>query len=97
MTGKQEHPGTGRTLEHAPTGKVSIEGLARAVGVANVDVVDPIADPAGFERLLLDRLARRELSVIVARRPCILAAADIRRWEKSAADRCGACGEGADA
>jgi indolepyruvate ferredoxin oxidoreductase, alpha subunit len=97
MTGKQEHPGTGRTLEHEPTGKVSIEGLARAVGVVNVDVVDPIADPAGFERLLLDRLARRELSVIVARRPCILAAADIRRWEKSAADRCGACGEGADA
>ena len=45
MTGQQEHPGTGRTLDHAPTGKLSIEGLARALGVANVDVVDPIADP----------------------------------------------------
>ena len=58
MTGQQEHPGTGRTLDHAPTGKLSIEGLARALGVANVDVVDPVADPAGFERLLAGRLER---------------------------------------
>ena len=33
MTGQQEHPGTGRTLDHEPTGKVSIEGIARALGV----------------------------------------------------------------
>ena len=75
MTGQQEHPGTGRTLGHEPTGKLSIEGIARALGVPNVDVVDPMPDPGAFERLLADRLARRELSVIVARRPCILAAA----------------------
>jgi hypothetical protein len=31
--------------------------------------------------------------MIVARRPCILAAADIRKWEKAAADRCAACVE----
>jgi indolepyruvate ferredoxin oxidoreductase alpha subunit len=97
MTGRQEHPATGRTLEHEPTGKVSIEGLARAVGVTNVDVVDPVADPAAFERLLSDRLGRRELSVIVARRPCILAAADIRRWEKAAAEKCAARVEEDDA
>jgi indolepyruvate ferredoxin oxidoreductase alpha subunit len=96
MTGQQEHPGTGRTLDHEQTGKVSIEGLARAVGITNVDVLDPIADPAGFERLLVDRLGRRELSVIVARRPCILAAADIRKYEKAAAAACGPCGEAAD-
>jgi indolepyruvate ferredoxin oxidoreductase alpha subunit len=96
MTGQQEHPGTGRTLEHEQTGKVSIEGLGFAVGVKNVDVVDPIADPAGFEKLLADRLGRRELSMIVARRPCILAAADIRKWEKAAADRCAACVEAQD-
>ncbi len=87
MTGGQEHPATGRTLDHEPTGKISIEGLARAAGVTNVDVVDPVADPGGFERLLSDRLGRREISVIVARRPCILAAADIRRWERAAADK----------
>ena len=93
MTGQQEHPGTGRTLGHDPTGKVSIEGIARALGVANVDIIDPVVEPAAFERLLVARLERSELSVIVARRPCILAAADIRRWEKAAAEKCTACVE----
>ncbi len=98
MTGQQEHPGTGRTLEHEATGKVSIEGIATAMGVTSVTVVDPFADPAGFERLLSERLAARQLSLVVARRPCILAAADIRRWDKLAAERreaqaCSACVE----
>jgi indolepyruvate ferredoxin oxidoreductase, alpha subunit len=85
MTGQQEHPGTGRTLDHMPTGKVSIEGLATALGIPSVTVIDPYAEPEGFERLLVERLAARELAVIVARRPCILAAPDIRRWEQQAA------------
>jgi indolepyruvate ferredoxin oxidoreductase, alpha subunit len=97
MTGQQEHPGTGRTLDHQPTGKLSIEGIARALGVPNVDVVDPVADPAGFEELLRSRLGASRLSVIVARRPCILAAADLRRHEKAAEEKrasaCAACAE----
>jgi indolepyruvate ferredoxin oxidoreductase alpha subunit len=98
MTGQQEHPGTGRTMSHDATGHVSIEGLARAAGVKNVDVVDPVKDPKGFEALLTARLASNDLSVIVARRPCILAAADIRHFEKANAEKaaaaspCSACG-----
>ena len=99
MTGQQEHPGTGRTMEHDATGHVSIEGMARAAGIHNVDVVDPVKDPKGFEALLTTRLASNDLSVIVARRPCILAAADIRLFEKqnaekalAAASPCAACG-----
>jgi len=34
MTGLQEHPGTGRTLDHQPTGKVVIEDLVRSLGIA---------------------------------------------------------------
>jgi hypothetical protein len=30
---KQEHPGTGRTLAHQPTGKVVIEDSARSLGI----------------------------------------------------------------
>ncbi len=86
MTGQQEHPGTGRTLDHGPTNKLSIEGVASAIGIGSVTVIDPYADPEGFERLLLERLAAPDLSVIVARRPCILAAADIRKWEQQAAE-----------
>jgi indolepyruvate ferredoxin oxidoreductase alpha subunit len=86
MTGQQEHPATGRTLDHGPTNKLSIEGIASAIGIGSVTVIDPYADPEGFERLLLERLAASDLSVIVARRPCILAAADIRKWEQQAAE-----------
>jgi indolepyruvate ferredoxin oxidoreductase alpha subunit len=84
MTGQQEHPGTGRKLDHEPTARLSIEGISIAIGIDSVTVIDPYADPEGFESLLRERLATPELSVIVARRPCILAAADIRRYEQQA-------------
>ena len=38
MTGLQEHPGTGRTLDHQPTGKVRFEELARSLGFGRVHV-----------------------------------------------------------
>jgi indolepyruvate ferredoxin oxidoreductase alpha subunit len=82
MTGFQEHPGTGRTLDHSATAKASIEGLARAIGVRNVHVVDPTVDTAAFERLVKECLDKSELTVIVARRDCLLAARTIREYER---------------
>ena len=82
MTGFQEHPGTGRTLDHSATSKASIEGLARAAGVRNLHVIDPTLDPAAFERLVKECLDRPELTVIVARRDCLLAARHIREYER---------------
>jgi indolepyruvate ferredoxin oxidoreductase alpha subunit len=82
MTGFQEHPGTGRTLDHSATAKVSIEGLAHAAGVRNVHVIDPTVDPAAFERLVKESLDKPELTVIVARRDCLLAARTIREYER---------------
>jgi indolepyruvate ferredoxin oxidoreductase alpha subunit len=95
MTGQQEHPATGRSLEHGPAGHISIEGLVQAMGI-DVVVMDAFADPAGFEKLLVEKLSKPVLSVIVSRRPCVLAAADIRKWDKENAGRmaagCGGCG-----
>jgi indolepyruvate ferredoxin oxidoreductase alpha subunit len=82
MTGLQEHPGTGRTLQHASTGKVIFEDLARALGLRNVFVADPTADPKGFEELVRSALEKPELSVIIARRNCLLAAKSIREYER---------------
>jgi indolepyruvate ferredoxin oxidoreductase alpha subunit len=83
MTGQQEHPGTGRTLRHEPTGRVSIENVARAMGMSHVDVIDPVAHAGEFTALLRERLETPTLSVIVARRACILAAGAIRRYERA--------------
>ena len=82
MTGLQEHPGTGRTLDHTMTGKVVFEELARALGVANVRVTDPTLDPQGFQDLIRQALDTPELSVIIARRQCLLAARFLREYEK---------------
>ncbi len=96
MTGLQEHPGTGRTLMHDPTGRVDIEAIARAVGIESVHTVDPIADPERLAALIRESLEAGRPSVIVARRPCILAAGKIRQYEKAAAAAtpCAACAPG---
>ena len=60
-----------------------IEDLARSLGVANVVVADPVADAQRFEQFLRDALGRNELSVIVARRLCLLAAGKIKQMEKA--------------
>ncbi len=84
MTGLQEHPGTGRTLEHQPTGKVVIEDVVRSLGVPNVHVTDPTLNLAAFQELVAASLASGGLTVIIARRNCLLAAGKIREYERAA-------------
>jgi indolepyruvate ferredoxin oxidoreductase alpha subunit len=97
MTGQQEHPGTGRNLIHEPTGRVLFESLARALGIPRVQVVDPMADDGQLESAIREALDSGQLAVIVARRPCILAAGKIKKWERAAAEKqaeCAACAAG---
>ncbi len=82
MTGMQEHPGTGRTLDHHRTGKVIFEDLARSLGVKQVHVIDPTLSQQAFEELVAKCLESRELAVIVARRTCLLATGRIKQMEK---------------
>jgi indolepyruvate ferredoxin oxidoreductase alpha subunit len=82
MTGHQEHPGTGRTLEHAPTGRVIYEDVGRALGIRDVRVFPLGKDSAPFQQVLQEALASEKLVLIVARRPCVLAAKHIREYDK---------------
>jgi indolepyruvate ferredoxin oxidoreductase alpha subunit len=82
MTGAQEHPGTGRKLDHSKTNKVVLEEIARALGVRNIHIIDPIAAPQKFEAQMREALAKPELSVVIARRDCLLAAKSIREYER---------------
>jgi indolepyruvate ferredoxin oxidoreductase alpha subunit len=82
MTGMQEHPGTGRTLAHEQTGKVIFEDLARSLGVRNVYVIDPVQEAEKFKALIQTCLDKPELSVVIARRNCLLAARSIREYER---------------
>ncbi len=85
MTGHQEHPGTGRNLDHEPSSKLSFEGLAQAMGLQRVRVIDPRPGAPEVEETIRECLDSGELCLIIARRPCILIARQIREWEKCAA------------
>ena len=87
MTGMQDHPGTGRTLAKKETTKLSFEDLGRTIGIPNVHVVDPVKDVEAFRKLVADSLASEELVLIIARRPCTLAAAKQKKAEKRAKEK----------
>ena len=81
MTGMQEHPGTGRSLDHTQAGKVVVEDVARAMGVKNVTV---IGNPSALGDAVEAALARDEVSLIIMRRVCKLAENKIKAYEEAA-------------
>ena len=84
MTGLQEHPATGRALDHQPAYQVSLEALAEGAGVDRVEVIDAQQDTDGFESLLKECLAGNALSVIITRKPCVLMASRLRKVQQAA-------------
>ena len=98
MTGLQEHPGTGRALDHSPTNRLDFAALARAMGVKNVQVVQTNDKKLSMKDLIADLLARPELSLVVAQQPCVLAAPKIRVYDRAAASelKVEACAAAAD-
>lgn len=79
MTGQQENPATGRKLDHSPATKVVIEDVARGIGVKNVASFNPVKEREQFVKYLSECLAKDELSLIVLKQPCVLAAAMIAK------------------
>ncbi len=71
MTGAQDHPGTGKTLQGETAPRLDLVALCRAVGVEHVYRVDP-HDQAETEAILRRELDRDAPSVIVAQASCVL-------------------------
>ncbi|OPL11519.1 MAG: indolepyruvate ferredoxin oxidoreductase subunit alpha [delta proteobacterium MLS_D] len=71
MTGMQDHPGTGVTLQGQTTKKLDFEALARALGIDNVRVINPF-DLKETRTVLKEELASDGPSLIVARGACAL-------------------------
>lgn len=71
MTGHQDHPGTGKTIKKEETFELDLAEVSRAVGVKSVRTVDP-SDLAALEQAVKEELAKEEVSVIIAKRPCVL-------------------------
>ncbi len=71
MTGHQQNPTTGLTLQNEPTYPIKIEDVCRAAGIQRVRVVDP-QDMAATEEAIKEEIAADAASVIIVRRPCQL-------------------------
>lgn len=71
MTGHQEHPGTGKTLMGEDTVTINPEDIVKACGVKHVFTVDPY-NLKELKKVIKREVERKEPSVIIARRPCIL-------------------------
>ncbi|WP_432408694.1 indolepyruvate ferredoxin oxidoreductase subunit alpha [Wukongibacter sp. M2B1] len=71
MTGHQENPGTGYTLQGEKAGMIDIPKLCEAIGIPNVKTVNPLKLDE-VNAALDEALASDEPSVIITRWPCVL-------------------------
>ncbi|HVO67101.1 MAG TPA: indolepyruvate ferredoxin oxidoreductase subunit alpha [Syntrophales bacterium] len=71
MTGMQEHPATGYTLQGEKTKELDFATLATALGIDSVNVIDPY-DIKATSKVLKKELSKSGPSVIISRKPCVL-------------------------
>ena len=70
MTGMQEHPATGTTLQGEKTKELDFEALAKVLGIESVRVIHPL-NLKKTTSVLKEELAKEGPSVIISRGPCI--------------------------
>ena len=71
MTGHQDNPGSGRTLQGEIAEKLSIEGILQAIGYQKVIIVDP-QDLNAMQNAVDEALESEVPAAIITRRPCLL-------------------------
>ena len=71
MTGMQEHPATGFTLQGNRTKELDFAALAQILGIDSVRVIDPY-DIKNARVVLREELERAGSSLVISRRSCVL-------------------------
>ncbi|MBO5638410.1 MAG: indolepyruvate ferredoxin oxidoreductase subunit alpha [Oscillospiraceae bacterium] len=71
MTGHQDNPGSGYTLQGDMAASIKIEDVLRAYGYENIIIVDP-QDLTAMQKAVDDALASQVPAAIITRRPCLL-------------------------
>ena len=71
MTGHQDNPGTGFTLDGEIANKIAIEDVLKSFGFENVIICDP-QDLKAMQKAVDDALASTVPAAIIVRRPCVL-------------------------
>ncbi len=92
MTGHQENPGTGVTLQGQATVAIELEPLVRALGIQHVKTV-PAYHVAEIEATLKEFLQLEEPSVLISLEPCVLLPEVRKTWLplEVLANQCNGC------
>ena len=92
MTGHQQNPGTGHTLQMQDTPPIELEPVVRALGIERVVTVDAY-DVKAVEAALKEFVKADGPSVLITRRECALLPEARRRWTqlRVVADICNGC------
>jgi len=91
MTGHQDNPATGKTLKGEPAPVLNLVQLVKAIGINNVQVVDPF-DLDMAVKALREETERDEPSVIIFQRPCALLTKTSSQASYINPDTCKSCG-----
>ena len=92
MTGHQQNPGTGYTLQLQESPALELEPLVRALGIDRVVTV-PAFDVKAIDETLKDFLKAEGPSVLIARDECALLPSARKRWLplEVIAEKCNGC------
>ncbi len=93
MTGHQEHPGTGFSVQGEPAGKVILENIVKGLGIHDVKVVDAFRIKE-LRAALRNSLESNELSVVIVRGNCavkVTKKVNPRAIDKEICNQCGIC------
>lgn len=92
MTGHQDNPSTGKTLDGTPANMLDPKKIAEAIGIKRIKEVDAY-DIAALEKVIKEEVAVQEPSLIITKQPCILIKGQKRSDQKYVidADRCIGC------
>ena len=90
MTGHQQHPATGKTLKGEITYALNLEELVKACGVQHVEVVDAY-DIKATEASIRRQTKEKGVSVVIAKRPCVLLSKNAVYTPLEITDQCRKC------
>jgi indolepyruvate ferredoxin oxidoreductase alpha subunit len=92
MTGHQQNPGTGFTLQGDATQVIELEPLVRACGIQHIKTI-PAYNVAEIESTLKEYLKLEEPSVLITLQPCVLLPEMRKTWVplEVLSDKCNGC------
>jgi indolepyruvate ferredoxin oxidoreductase alpha subunit len=90
MTGMQDHPATGRTLQGEKTKTLNFAELGKVLGMDSVRVVDPFKIKA-TRAVVREELERKGPSLIISEGPCVLLSKSASKPFTVDKDKCIGC------